>query len=76
MLVLAVPIGGRPGLSRNKSIGLQLGLGLIVGIFFYLGSQIIYALGTILDWQPAITCILPAVVILLAALVLLRKYSW
>lgn len=76
MLILATPLGGRPGSARNSSIGLHLGLAVLLGIGFYLVSQVLYALGEILHWHPALSTITPVVIILAAAILLLRRRRW
>lgn len=76
MLILAIPLGGRPGISRSSSMGIRLGLGTLIGIVFYLCAQIIYALGEIMGWHPAFTCLLPIVVTLAIALIMLARSRW
>lgn len=76
MMFVAVPMAGRPGYSRNVSMGIKLGVGCLIGICFYLGSQIAYALGEILRWPSAFACLLPVMLIVLCAVVLLRRRQW
>ena len=51
-------------------------IGAIVGILFYLGSQIIFSLGQLLNWSIPLVALLPTLVILACALMLLRRMRW
>ncbi len=76
MMLLATPIGGRPGSARNTSLGRQLGLGALIGIFFYLGAQVVYAVGLIAGIHPAITSSIPVVATFAVAVLLWWKTRW
>ena len=76
MVLLATPISANLGAGRDRSFGLNMAIGAVVGILFYLGAQIIYALGQLLGWSLPLIAALPALIVLLCALVLLRRMSW
>lgn len=76
MVLLATPISASVTAGRDRSFGLNLGIGAIVGIVFYLGAQIIFALGQLLGWSIPLVAVLPALIIFLCALVMLRRMRW
>jgi lipopolysaccharide export system permease protein len=76
MVLLATPLGVRLGGSRDNSVGLRLGIGALIGIFFYLGSQIIFALGLIMNLQAWVTSLIPVVAVSIIALILLLRARW
>lgn len=76
MVLLAAPISAGVTAGRDRSVGLKLGIGAAVGIGFYLGAQIVFALGQLLDWNIPLVAALPALVILACAAVLLRRMRW
>ena len=76
MVLLATPISASVTAGRDRSFGLNLGIGAVVGIIFYLGTQIIFALGQLLGWSIPLVAALPALIIFLCALVLLRRMRW
>jgi len=76
MMLLATPIGGRPGNARNSSMGRQLGIGALIGIFFYLGAQVVYAVGLIANIPPIVISLIPVLVTMAAAFFLLRRTQW
>jgi len=76
MILLATPLGARLGASRDSSVGMRLGLGALIGIFFYLGSQIIFALGLIFNLEPWLTSLIPIALVLAAAILLLLRMRW
>jgi lipopolysaccharide export LptBFGC system permease protein LptF len=47
-----------------------------VGIIFYLGAQIIFALGQLLGWSIPLVAALPTLITCLCAMVLLRRMRW
>ncbi len=76
MVLLATPISASISAGRDRSFGFNLGVGALVGIFFYLGAQIIYAAGQILALSVPLVALAPAVIITCVALVLLRRMRW
>ena len=76
MVVLATPISASVTAGRDRSFGLNLGIGAVVGIIFYLGAQIIFALGQLLDWSIPLVAALPALIISVVAVILLRRMRW
>lgn len=75
MALLALPLGGRPGRGRRGS-GRLLALGVAAGILFYLGSEVIFALGALLDWPAPLTALLPPAATAATALALFLRRPW
>lgn len=76
MVLLATPISASVTAGRDRSFGLNLGIGAVLGILFYLGTQIIFSLGQLLQWNIPLVAILPTLIILACALFLLRRMRW
>ncbi|MCX2977961.1 LPS export ABC transporter permease LptG [Candidatus Marimicrobium litorale] len=76
MVLLATPLSASVTAGRDRSYGVNIGIGAIVGILFYLGSQIIFSLGQLLNWSIPLVALLPTLVILTCALMLLRRMRW
>lgn len=76
MVLLATPISASVTAGRDRSFGLNLGIGAVVGIVFYLGTQIVFALGQLLGWSIPLVAALPALIIFLCALFMLRRMRW
>jgi lipopolysaccharide export LptBFGC system permease protein LptF len=47
-----------------------------MGILFYLGTQIIFSLGQLLQWSSPLVAALPTAIILTCALILWRRMRW
>jgi lipopolysaccharide export system permease protein len=76
MVLLATPISASVTAGRDRSYGINLGIGAVLGVLFYLGTQIIFSLGQLLKWSIPLVAILPTVIILTCALILLRRMRW
>jgi lipopolysaccharide export system permease protein len=76
MVLLATPISASVTAGRDRSLGVNIGIGAVLGILFYLGAQIIFSLGQLLQWNIPLVALLPTLVILLCALLLLRRMRW
>ena len=76
MVLLATPISASVTAGRDRSFGINLGIGAVLGILFYLGTQIIFSLGQLLQWNIPLVALLPTLVILSCALFLLRRMRW
>jgi lipopolysaccharide export system permease protein len=76
MVLLATPISASVTAGRDRSYGINLGIGAALGILFYLGSQIIFSLGQLLHWSIPFVAILPTLIILACAFILLRRMRW
>jgi len=76
MVLLATPISASVTAGRDRSYGINIGIGAAVGILFYLGAQIIFSLGQLLQWSIPFVALLPTLVILLCAGLLLRRMRW
>lgn len=76
MVLLATPISTNLGSSRDRNFGVNMGIGALVGILFYLSAQIIFALGQLLQLSIPLVAISPAVVVFACASLLLRRVRW
>ena len=76
MVLLATPISANLGARRDRSFGLDIAMGALLGILFYLGAQIVFALGQLLDLNVPLVALTPTIVIVLCALVMLRRMHW
>ncbi len=76
MVLLATPISASVTAGRDRSFGINLGIGAVLGILFYLGAQIIFSLGQLLQWSIPFVALLPTLIILVCALFLLRRMRW
>lgn len=76
MVLLAIPVSISLGSGRNASFGIRMAMGMAVGIFFYLGAQIVFALGLLLHLSIPVVSALPTVVVALCASILLAKMHW
>jgi len=76
MVLLATPISASVTGGRDRSFGLSLAIGALLGISFYLGAQIVFALGQVLQWSVPLVAITPALVIFAAAAYMLRRMQW
>lgn len=76
MVLLATPLSASVTAGRDRSFGINLVIGAVLGILFYLGTQIIFSLGQLLQWSIPLVAILPTLIILACALFLLRRMRW
>ena len=76
MVLLATPISANLGARRDRSFGLDIALGALVGILFYLGTQIVFALGQLLNLNIPLVALAPTLVILIFAAIMLRRMHW
>jgi lipopolysaccharide export system permease protein len=76
MVLLATSISASITAGRDRSFGLSIGIGAVLGILFYLGAQIIFSLGQLLQWSIPLVALLPTIIILTCALLLLRRMRW
>jgi lipopolysaccharide export system permease protein len=76
MVLLATPISANLGARRDRSFGLDIALGALVGILFYLGTQIVFALGQLLDLNIPSVALAPTLVIVICAVILMRRMRW
>lgn len=76
MVLLATPVSVSPGSGRNTSFGIKMGVGALVGILFYLGAQIVFALGLLLHLSIPMVNLAPTVIVTLCAGILLARMNW
>jgi lipopolysaccharide export system permease protein len=76
MVLLATPISANLGARRDRSFGLDIAFGALIGILFYLGTQIIFALGQLLQLNIPLVALTPTLIILLCAVFMFRRMHW
>jgi lipopolysaccharide export system permease protein len=76
MVLLATPISANLGARRDRSFGLDIALGALVGILFYLGTQIVFAMGQLLNLNIPSVALAPTLVIVICAAIMLRRMRW
>ncbi len=76
MVLLATPVSVSLGSGRNTSFGIKMGIGAVVGILFYLGTQIVFALGLLLHLSIPMVSLVPTVIVTLCAGILLARMRW
>jgi lipopolysaccharide export system permease protein len=76
MVLLATPVSVSLGSGRNTSFGIKMGIGAVVGILFYLGAQIVFALGLLLHLSIPMVSLVPTVIVALCAGFLLARLHW
>lgn len=76
MVLLAAPLAASMGSMRSSSFGITLGVGALVGILFYVGAQIIFALGQLLQLGIIPVTGFPTVVVVLCACALTTRMRW
>ena len=76
MVLLATPISASLGSRRNANFGVNMAVGALVGILFYLGAQIMFALGQLLAVPEPLVALSPTLVVAFAALLLLGRMRW
>jgi lipopolysaccharide export system permease protein len=72
MVMLALPFVFRS--ERHISIGRQIIIGFLVGIVFYIASQLAAQVGLVYNLWPAVAATLPTLLVWLIAIGLLRKF--
>ena len=76
MVLLAIPVSISSGAGRNANFGIKMGIGAAVGILFYLGAQIVFALGLLLQLNIPMVTLVPTVIVTLCAAILLARLHW
>ena len=76
MILLAIPVSISLGSGRNASFGIKMGMGAAAGILFYLGAQVVFALGLLLHLSIPMVSVVPTVIVALCAGILLAKMHW
>ncbi len=76
MVLLATSISASLGSRRNRNFGVNMGIGALTGILFYLGAQIIFALGKLLGIPVATVAFIPTALVFAVALLLLKRMRW
>ena len=76
MVLLATPIGADLGSRRERNFGVNMTIGAFIGILFYPGTQIIFALGQLFALNAPLVAASPALLVLCCALCLLRRMRW
>ena len=75
MVVMALGLSSGPA-SQRAGLGRQLGVGMLAGVVFYLGSQITLALGQVLELPPLAVALFPLGSILVLAWFFYSRLNW
>ncbi len=76
MILLATPVSATIGSRRGRDFGVNMAAGALIGIFFFLGAQITYSAGRMLQADPALTALLPALAVALCGAWLISRMRW
>jgi len=76
MVMLAIPVSVSLGSGRNTSFGIKMAIGAVLGILFYLGAQIIFALGLLLHLNIPVVTLVPMIIVTVSAVILLARMHW
>ena len=76
MVLLATPISANLTAGRDRSFGINMAIGAVIGILFYLGTQIIFALGQLLQLNIPLVAVTPAILVSACALFLFKRMNW
>ena len=76
MILLATPMSISSNAGRDRSLGVNMAIGALAGILFYLGSQIVFALGHLLHLSLPAIAALPCIIVFVTAVYLLRRMRW
>jgi lipopolysaccharide export system permease protein len=69
LILMALPFAATQ--KRAGNIGLKLMLGIMIGLGFFIGNEIVKHLGLLYDWPPLLTALLPSTVFLMCSFMLL-----
>ncbi len=76
MVLLAAALSASRGTVRGGRVGVMLALGALLGILFYVGAQILYALGQILSVSPPLVGLMPSLIVFIIAAGLFARLRW
>ena len=76
MVMLAVPIGAEVRPLRGATFGRRMATGAMIGILFYLGTQLIQAGGMLLGLDAALIALTPVLILFLTSGFLFYRMRW
>jgi len=76
MVMLAVPIGADARPQRGAAFGRRMVTGAMIGILFYLGTQLIQAGGMLLGLDAALIALTPVLILLITSAFLFSRMRW
>jgi lipopolysaccharide export system permease protein len=76
MVLLATPVSAGIGSRRDRNFGVNIAIGAVIGIFFFLSTQIIYSVGQMMQASPQLTTLLPALAVILCSVHMIRRMRW
>lgn len=76
MIMLAVPVGADIRPARRITFGRRIAAGVLIGLLFYLGTQIIQAGGLLLGIDAALIALTPPLMVLLTCVLLFSRMRW
>lgn len=76
MILLATPISTSLSSGRDAGLGKNIAIGAMVGIFFFLGTQIVHAVGQLMGLDFLLITLTPIALIALVAAILIKRLRW
>ena len=76
MILLATPISAGIGSRRDSNLGYNMAMGALIGILFFLGSQITYAIGQLMQLNYILVSLAPVAAVLLCSAFMLHRMRW
>ncbi len=76
MVLLATSVSANLGSRRDRNFGVNIGIGALIGILFYLGTQILFALGQLLSLSVPLVALAPTLIVAVCAIGLLKRMRW
>jgi lipopolysaccharide export LptBFGC system permease protein LptF len=76
MVMLAVPVGADSRPARRITFGRRMAAGVLIGLLFYLGTQIIQAGGLLLGIDAALIALTPPLLVLFTGVLLFSRMRW
>ena len=76
MILLATPISTSLSSGRDAGLGKNIAIGAMIGIFFFLGTQIVHAVGQLMGLDFLFVTLTPIALITLVAAILIKRLRW
>ena len=75
MVLLAIPIGTKSGSQRSAEFARRLAIGAMIGISFYLITQIVHTVGLMAGLPVTLTAFIPLLLILGTTAILMKRMT-
>jgi lipopolysaccharide export system permease protein len=76
MILLATSISAGTGSRRDSNLGYNMAIGALIGILFFLGSQITYAVGQLMQLNFLLITLSPIFAVLACSAFMLHRMRW